>query len=301
MIGVIIARFQTPYLHPGHVALIESVLSKHKRCVIVLGISPALGSKKNPLDFHTREKMIKKSFPDVIVLPLADHPLDTAWSANLDMLLTNTFPHASFTLYGGRKSFIEYYSGRNAVHELPSNGDFSATELREAIQDQVVESIEFRSGIIYAYANTYEKVYPTVDIAVFRKDRSEILLGKKQNDGKWRLIGGFADPSDKSFESAAMRELQEECGPIEVSSMQYEGSFQVDDWRYRNERDKIITTLFSTDHISGEPSAQDDIAEVRWFALEKLHELLERKETTPTHEELLSHLIRKYVTKIPSL
>ncbi|TXH30009.1 MAG: NUDIX hydrolase, partial [Cyclobacteriaceae bacterium] len=106
LIGVIIARFQSPYLHEGHRILIDSVTRHHNKTVIVLGVSPVLGSRKNPLDFHTREKMIKQYYPDVVVLPLPDHPLDNKWSQNLDNLLSNAFPGAGFKLYGIRNSFI---------------------------------------------------------------------------------------------------------------------------------------------------------------------------------------------------
>jgi bifunctional NMN adenylyltransferase/nudix hydrolase len=295
MIGVIIARFQTPYLHPGHQALIESVQSQHRKVVIVLGVSPVLGSKRNPLDFHSREKMIRKSCPDVIVLPLPDHPLDTIWSFNLDSLLQSTFPGAGFMLYGGRNSFINYYSGKCNVHELPAHGEFSASEIRDSVKEQVMDAMEFRAGVIYAYGNTYPKVYPTVDVAVFRNKKKEILLGKKDNDQKWRLIGGFTDPTDEGFESAALRELQEECGDISVTSMVYEGSFRVDDWRYRNETDQIITTLFSTDLVAGEPKANDDIAEVKWFPILDLPEMISKGLTTATHNSLFNALLNKYL------
>ncbi|MFZ6011123.1 MAG: NUDIX domain-containing protein [Bacteroidota bacterium] len=294
MTGVIIARFQTPYLHEGHKALIESVKAKHGKIVIVLGVSPALGSRKNPLDFITREKMIKRDYPEVVVLPLSDHPLDAKWSANLDALLGNTFPGAAFTLYGGRDSFINYYSGKNKVVELPRNGTHSATELRESIKEKVMDSVEFRSGIIYAYANTYLKVYPTVDIAVFKNNKKEMLLGKKDNDQKWRLLGGFSDPTDDCYEQAALRELREECGNIDVTAPVYEGSFRVDDWRYRNEADKIITTLFSVEHIDGEPQGSDDIADVKWFPLQQVTELMQRGETAAEHSPQLNRLLEKY-------
>jgi bifunctional NMN adenylyltransferase/nudix hydrolase len=294
MIGVMIARFQTPYLHPGHLALIESVQAKHRKVVVVLGVSSVLGSRRNPLDFHTREKMIKNTYPDIVILPLSDHPLDTKWSSNLDSLLNDTFPGSSFTLYGSRNSFIDYYSGKNSVHELPANGEYSASEIREMLKERVGDSVEFRSGIIYAYSNTYPKVYPTVDIAVFRNNKEEILLGRKDNDLKWRLIGGFSDPTDRSFEQAAIRELHEECGNIEITNMQYEGSCLVDDWRYRNEVDKIMTTLFSTDYLSGEPQASDDIAELKWIALSKLPQMISAQLTTSTHEPLFKQLLEKY-------
>jgi bifunctional NMN adenylyltransferase/nudix hydrolase len=296
-IGVIIARFQSPYLHEGHRQLIDSVKARHNKIVLVLGISPVLGSRKNPLDFYTREKMIKKVYPDMVVLPLSDHPLDSKWSQNLDALLINTFPGAQFKLYGSRDSFIPSYSGKLEVIELPETNSQSATIIREQISDKVLDSEEFRVGVIYAYSNTYLKVYPTVDIAVFRNNKAEILLGKKEIDNKWRLPGGFSDPTDESYEGAARRELIEECGAIEVTEMQYEKSFRVNDWRYRSETDKIITSLFSTDFISGEPAGSDDIAEVRWFAMQELPVMIQNLEIAQEHHPQLRLLISKYNTK----
>lgn len=296
-IGVIIARFQSPYLHEGHKSLIESVRGAHNKIVIVLGISPILGSRRNPLDFPTREKMIKKEYPDLVVLPLSDHPLDTRWSQNLDDLLRNTFVGSKFILYGSRDSFISYYSGQYDTQELPESGDYNSTVIRQKISDKVMDSESFRVGVIYAYSNTYLKVYPTVDIALFRHSKKEILLGRKNIDNKWRLLGGFSDPTDDSYEMAAARELREECGPVETTSMHYEASLRVNDWRYRREEDKIITTLFSTDYTGGEVKGSDDIAEVKWFTLKELSEMLENKSIAEEHYPQFDVLMKRYYTK----
>ncbi|RYD91505.1 MAG: NUDIX hydrolase, partial [Sphingobacteriales bacterium] len=90
--GVIIARFQTPYLHQGHIQLIDQVIKNHKKLIIILGVSPIMGSRKNPYDYYTREKMIKKEYPEIIVLPVSDNPSDKIWSDNLDNLLRGVFP-----------------------------------------------------------------------------------------------------------------------------------------------------------------------------------------------------------------
>ncbi|MBS7563278.1 NUDIX domain-containing protein [Mucilaginibacter sp. Bleaf8] len=293
--AVIIARFQTPYLHEGHQKLIEQVSTKHTKLIILLGVSPIKGSRKNPYDYYTRERMLKKDYPDVIVLPVSDHPSDKAWSENLDNLLTSVFPNEEFWLYGSRDSFIPYYSGKLQTVELPSHGDYNATQLREQYADKVFDSKDFRAGILYAYHNQYTKVYPTVDVAVFRHNKTEILLGKKSINNKWRLIGGFADPEDESFEHAAMRELTEECGLLKTSCMVYETSAHVNDWRYRNEADKIITLLFSCDYETGEPIAQDDIADLQWFDLQHLPQMIADGLTSPEHTALLNSLINKYL------
>ncbi len=293
--GVIIARFQTPYLHEGHQKLISLVKEKHRKVVVVLGVSAVKCSRKNPLDYYTREQMIKKAYPDLVVLPLRDHPSDEAWSTNLDQLLMSILPDEQFCLYGSRDSFITYYTGKFATTEFPCHGDYNATNLREQTADQVSDSIDFRAGVMYACYSQYTKVYPTVDVAVFRNNKTELLLGRKSNSKKWRFIGGFADATDASYEATAERELQEEAGQLQTGPMQYETSARIDDWRYRHEADKIITLLFSCDYQGGESIAQDDIVELQWFKVAELKQMITDGLTTAEHAPLFDDLLNKYL------
>jgi bifunctional NMN adenylyltransferase/nudix hydrolase len=238
--------------------------------------------------------MVKKIYPNVIVLPLADTRSDLVWSQNLDHLLSITFSKESFVLYGSRDSFIKNYSGKYEVSEIEESNEQSATNLREQMSDKVMDTKDFRCGIIYAYSNTYPKVYPTLDVALFRNDYSDLLLGRRDAEGLWRLPGGFSDPTDANYEAAALRELKEECGDIEVDNLNYEGSFKVDDWRYRNETDKIITLLFSCTHLSGTPQGNDDIDEVRWFSLKEVIDFINTKGVVEEHVPQLQKLIKKY-------
>lgn len=289
-IGVILARFQSPYLHEGYLNIISSVSEKHSKTVIVLGVSPVLGSRINPLDFSVREKMIKNQYPDMVVLPLDDQPSDTVWSRNLDDLLNTKFPNSEITLYKTDERFTNTYLGIHKIITLPGTQPQENPQFNETM----MSTEEFRSGIIYAYSRTYLKVYPTVDVAVFRNNKTELLLGKKEVENKWRLPGGFTDPADDSYESAARRELQEECGEIRTNEMTYEGSFRIIDWRYGNEPDKIITSLFSTDFIDGTINASDDIAELKWFSLTSLPDMMKKNETSEEHRPLLKALLKKY-------
>ncbi|QEM09324.1 NUDIX domain-containing protein [Mucilaginibacter rubeus] len=293
--GVIIARFQTPYLHEGHRQLIAQVKQNHAKLIILLGVSPIKGSRKNPYDYYTREKMIKKDYPEIVVLPIGDNPSDKIWSDNMDNLLKSVFNAEQFCLYGSRDSFIPYYSGKFETIELPEHGDYNATELRKQYADKVFDSNDFRAGILYAYYNQYPKVYPTVDVALFRNNRSEILLGKKAINNKWRFVGGFTDPEDTCYEDAAERELAEECGEMQTTAMQYETSAKINDWRYRSEADKIITLLFSCDFIGGEPKAQDDIADLAWFKLTDLPLMIKDGSISEEHIELFNFITGKYL------
>lgn len=297
--AVIIARFQTPFLHEGHLYMIRTIRERHMRVVVVLGIAPVKCTRRNPFDFYTRERMLKQADPALIVLPLADHPSDAEWSVRLDRLLQTTFPSESFLLYGGRDSFLPFYSGHLPVAELPAQGKESATEVRENGADQVLSTQDFRMGVNYACQNTYPKVYATVDVALFRKDRSELLLGKKEGREGWRFPGGFSDPDDESFEDAARRELHEECGPLQTGPLHYIGSRRIDDWRYRRETDKILTLFYATDLLSGEARAADDLEQLRWFPVSALESLLLNGELTPEHQPLLRLLLDK-LSQLPA-
>jgi bifunctional NMN adenylyltransferase/nudix hydrolase len=99
----------------------------------------------------------------------------------------------------------------------------------------------------------------------------------------------------KDFEAAVLRELHEECGSIEVGHVCYEKSFKVDDWRYKNEEDKIITTLFSSTLIFGDAKAGDDIYKVDWFDLHSLGALLQEAKVVEEHIPLIRYLIGKYL------
>jgi bifunctional NMN adenylyltransferase/nudix hydrolase len=219
------------------------------------------------------------------------------WSDNLDNLLKGVFPNEQFCLYGSRDSFIPCYHGKFETIELLEHGDYNATELRRQYADKVFDSNDFRAGILYAYYNQYTKVYPTVDIALFRNNKQEILLGKKVINNKWRLIGGFADPEDADYESAAKRELTEECGELDTTEMVYETSRKINDWRYRNEADKIITLLFSCDYKGGDPVAKDDIAELDWFKLAEISVMMTNGTISDEHIELFNLIIKKYLNK----
>ena len=264
-VGVIVGRFQSPILHEAHHELISWVASRHSKVIIFLGLSPLKGSFNNPLDFETRKQMILAEFPSIIVFYIKDTSSDKAWSQNLDAVISDVVtPNQRVTLYGSRDSFIPFYSGRHKTIELKSTVQISATDVRNKVAAKCLDSPEFRAGIIWGTYNQYPTVISTVDIAIFNDDYTEILLGRKRDEHKFRFIGGFADVGSSSFEEDARREAQEETG-LSVTDPEYVGSYPIDDWRYRKEKNKIRTTLFICKKQFGKEAANDDIAEVKWF------------------------------------
>lgn len=272
-IGVIVGRFQTNRLHQQHKALFNTVLSKHTKVIVFLGVGSAFGTRKDPLDFASRSEMIKEDYGDKIsaILPIRDiKKNDYIWSGNIDEKIREVFPMGNVVLYGGRDSFIPYYKGVFDTCELDAEEKVSATSIRKEVSNIVEKNSSFRAGMIYSAYNTYPHVYPTVDIAIVNKDETQVLLGRKPYESEFRFVGGFTDVTDNSYEHAASREAREETG-LEVGHMQYLGSTNVNDKRYEGHDDRAIMTIFfKAKYIFGDPKGMDDIAEVSWRKLNEL-------------------------------
>ncbi|MBK8968333.1 MAG: NUDIX domain-containing protein [Lewinellaceae bacterium] len=283
--GIFIGRFQVFELNQVHEQLIGTIQKKHRQVLIFLGSNPA-PSDRNPLDWQFRVQLFYEKYGEKIaVYEMPDLPDDRIWSQELDRRIMELRPEMPVTLYGSQEEFVDCYSGRFTAEALDADiDDFPEEEFPE----ETISPRDFRAGVLYASFNRYPTVYPTVDIAVFRSDYQELLLARKENETKLRLPGGFTDPSDESYEMAALRELFEECGEIEVDQLSYLGSCRIDDWRYRGSLDSIITHLYACRLVDGEPNPNDDIAELRWMDVSKLRS----HHFVPEHQplfELLEH------------
>jgi bifunctional NMN adenylyltransferase/nudix hydrolase len=314
-IGVIVGRFETPYLHEGHLGLINHVLDKHANVIIFLGIAPIQNTLRNPLDYPTRKAMIQSHFPNVIVLPLLDNRSDVKWSQILDGGIRAIFPDKDAILYGGvHESFIPHYKGKHVTEPFLSVGGHNATELRESAALTVLPTKDFRCGVIYGIASQRAVTYPTVDVVV-ANDKEQILLVRKPSETKFRFAGGFVDRTDADFEMAARRELYEET-TLSALNLTYIASQKIDDWRYTKDRSGIMTTLFLAyewDQM-GRPTPSDDLhgGEVKWFNLTDLYDVVTEKnqgdghvpkkeyiwkiedKIVPEHVELMKTFIKKF-------
>ena len=293
-IGVIIARFQTPYLHEGHLNLINQVTTYHDTTVIILGIS-TITSTYNPLDYYSRQKMIQATFPNIVILPLKDQDQDDVWSKQLDALIHDTFPGMDAILYGSRDSFIPSYSGDFNTKELAQKGNYNATELRQQHANQILSSQDFRTGIIYAVNNLHTQVYPTIEVAIFKNDNNEILLHKQSKESKWALIGGdLIKPEDECYEHAALREVKQKTGAIETASFTYEISKAVNESRHTSKHGNIISLLYSCEYLAGNLKPEDNIESLQWFKVSNLIGMIQKNIIKKSHTEFIKILFDKY-------
>ncbi|MEQ1747687.1 MAG: NUDIX domain-containing protein [Saprospiraceae bacterium] len=281
--GIIVGRFQVFELSPVHERLIQSIQQKHEQIMVFLGSNPA-PSDLNPMDWVFRGQLFYEKYGEAVpAIEMPDLPDDRIWSQELDRRIMAMRPEGTVTIYGSHDNFVERYSGRFPVEAL----DAIAPEFTEESVPVKTDSLrDFRAGLLYASFSRFPTVYPTVDVGVFRNNYRELLLARKENETKFRLPGGFADPEDDSYEMAAIRELGEECGDIEIEALTYLGSTRIDDWRYRGSSDSVMTHLYACVLVDGDPSPDDDIAELRWFDVDKLQSATFVPEHQPLFEML---------------
>lgn len=300
-IGVIIGRFQVAELSDGHCEILDYVLSKnHTQNILILGNSPTKLTSKNPLDFESRRRMIESNIKykgKFTISYINDVALDSVWSSNLDHLisdLTNRRDCSEVILYGSRDSFKDRYYGKYPKEEYNQKIYTNGTEIRKDCGKKFGDSVDWRSGIIYATQNKYGNVYPTIDCAIFADNTlTDIYVAKKETDLKYRFIGGFVDVSDNSLEDAVKREILEETN-LNITDIKYITSCKVNDWRYKYENEKIITSFYmAIASYNQTPIAQDDISELHLVKFDSLV----KESFNESHRELFVELT-KFVNNI---
>lgn len=276
-VGIIVGRFQIPSLHEIHKEIINRVVASHPRVLLFIGLAPdsCRCTFNNPLDYGARRAMIQSEYPDIEVHYIKDRPGDDkAWSDDLDNQIKSfTGVGQKVTLYGGRDSFIPYYTGKFPIVELTASKIVSGKEIRKNVGIKTKNDPAFREGVIWAVENTWPSALPTVDVAIIDRNKRKVLLAARYIGKKLQFVGGFAMAGSDSYEDDGKREAREETG-CEVDNLVYLGSFKIDDPRYRNERNKIKTTFFAADYIFGAPKPDDDMfdGELHWVDYEKITE-----------------------------
>lgn len=261
-LAVIVGRFQSDTVCYSFDSFIRG-LSYDNKVVLLCGLSPVLATKENPLDFEARKIMLMEAYPQSEVGYIKDHRDDGVWSQNLDEQverLLKKYKATNVKIYGGVNTVLNTYSGKFDTDEIPIEKYVNEKIERKKIKSSVKGSADFRQGVIWAVENQYPKVYPTVDVVIFKDDKN-IVMGRKPGEDKIRFIGGFIDTGETA-EEAAIREAKEETG-LDVCELKYLKTHVVDDWRYRDSIDNIMTTIFTCGIKSGNFNPGDDIEELR--------------------------------------
>ena len=113
----------------------------------------------------------------------------------------------------------------------------------------------------------YRNPVPTVDI-IIEVEEAIVLIKRKNPPHGWALPGGFVDYGE-SFETAAVREAEEETGLV-VKNLQQFRTYSDPD---RDPRQHTASTVFIA-QADTQPKAGDDAAEAKLFTEENLPELV---------------------------
>ena len=158
-VGVVVGRFQVPYLHYGHVALIETAIKKSNSVIIIVGENHAGATKNNPISLKSRKRMIGDYFrrDNIILKSIKDRFSNKEWSDELDEIIRlNSFPESDIKFYVGRDSFEPKYTGKHSFVYVDTNSNDTGTGIREELG--VVENgLEERRGAVKATQRQFDR------------------------------------------------------------------------------------------------------------------------------------------------
>jgi len=161
--------------------------------------------------------------------------------------------------------------------------------------EQVINEREFVERYKQQYASLpYPPVFVTTDAVVIQSGHV-LMIRRRSEPGKglWALPGGFLNANtDKSVESAMLRELKEETG-IKVPVPVLKGSIvrsRVFDAIDRSARGRTITHAFQIVLPDGElpkVKGMDDAEKARWVPIAEV----KSEECFEDHYEILQHFV----------
>jgi bifunctional NMN adenylyltransferase/nudix hydrolase len=265
-VGVIVARFQVPALHEGHRYVLDYVLERHTTVLVILGVSYAM-TDRNPLSYEMRKGMLEDMYPNQLVV-VPSNSLPSSYeerSRRIDEVIENAFPNQNAVVYGSRDSFVHTYQGKFPTEEVPTVFSGSATDIRQNVG--VINSDDFRSGVVYANMHRKQIAYSAVDVGIVDHSVGKVLLvSKDDEEGGLRFPGVFFNPEiDDSYEAAGLRCIEKEMPGVQVASLKIIRSLKIDDWRFSKTKDSIVTLLMITQYVSGEARPGKGVDGIEWI------------------------------------
>jgi bifunctional NMN adenylyltransferase/nudix hydrolase len=164
-LGVVVCRMQVPDLTRSHEMMLQSVLNRHERILVVLGVSDKdVLVEKNPFSLDFRTQMLNGHVrANDSIVGLKDNLDDGIWVNNLDNLIdTYLMPGEKVVLYGGRDSFVPYYKKHNGKYDTvelnPVENDSGTASREMARHKRPVYSPEVADALLWQ-ASVFRQFY----------------------------------------------------------------------------------------------------------------------------------------------
>ncbi|MGH3133119.1 MAG: NUDIX domain-containing protein [Gaiellaceae bacterium] len=121
-----------------------------------------------------------------------------------------------------------------------------------------------RAGCSSCGSAYYAHSAPAVS-ALVTDDAENVLLARRAHEpdaGLWDVLGGFLEEDELPLDGLR-RELLEETG-LAVEPREFLGAF-TDTYGHGPQAVSVLNLVWEASIVSGEPSAADDVSELRWF------------------------------------
>jgi mutator protein MutT len=115
---------------------------------------------------------------------------------------------------------------------------------------------------------------PTVGI-IIENENNQVMLAKRGIEpfkGYWDIPGGFMEPHETAAENAH-REAQEELG-VKIKTGLITSSYPAT-YPYKEIDIPVLIQFMVAKIVEGEPKADDDVAEIKYFSEEEITQLKE--------------------------
>jgi len=126
-------------IHLGHKKIIEKMMDEAEKCLVVMGSANHALSMRHVFSYEERRNLVKKIFPSMPVVGLADFSTDGEWIVALDDILSAAgMDPAETVFFGGCQEDIQFFldAGRKTAILNRFDGStpkISATEVRDAL------------------------------------------------------------------------------------------------------------------------------------------------------------------------
>lgn len=240
-IGVVVGKFQTPYLTEAHQHLFDKAIEENDQLVIFVLDKHIEFTDNNPLPYRIREDMLLQNFwgesnGRISIYPLQEQKYASVLQHNLDStLLSHWSASHEFTLYSGADGVGSFYDGLCKVEICEFQSRKKSKQLRSYAFDKEDYEKEIAQGMIHAVGHKPPLCYNYVVSIVRARDG---LITIKYPDTKYLSFPTIELNSEhNSIIEASFSHITTLVPGASLTQGSHLHSIKVDDWRFRDSED----------------------------------------------------------------